>query len=84
MAFTDHEMENLIYEIMLDCATVTPPLERSEIAQHVIDQVSGQLRKEVYASLERMVGRGLICRDADEKGSQPCRYSLQKGHGGKH
>ncbi len=84
MVLGGEDMDRIVYEILLDCLSVNPPLERNEVAQHVIDQVSDDIRKEVYASLERMVGSGEVVLNLGPGGGRPCRYSLPRAIAERH
>jgi hypothetical protein len=84
MVLGREEVDRIVFEILLDCWSVNPPLERNEVAQHVIDQISEDIRKEVYASLERMVGSGRVLMKAEPAGNRPYRYSLPPEAAGRH
>ena len=78
------ELDKIVYEVLVDCRSVNPPLDRNEIAQHVIDQLSESIRKEVYASIERMVGNGQILANSGSDARQYHRYSLPEDAAGRH
>ena len=85
MIISDHDLDKLICEIIADCEVVTPPLDRGEIAQHVLDHVSHGLRKEVYAALDRMASRGAVVRHSIEgEEARVWRYALPDSSAARH
>ena len=85
MNISDRDLDNVICEIIADCATVTPPLDRNEIASHVLDHLGPELRKQIYAALERMTRTGLIVKLKAEEDPPRCtRYGLPEGSAAHH
>ena len=84
MVLSGGEMDRIVFEVLLDCVSVNPPLDRTEVAQHVVDHVSEDIRKEVYASLARMVENGQILRFSGAEDGQPSRYRVPHGCGDRH
>ena len=80
MKISDQYLDNLICEIIADCSVVTPPLDRNEIASHVLDHLGPELRKQVYEALERMTQRGMVLKVKAEKDEAAVtRYALPDG-----
>ena len=75
MLFNETQLDKVIYEILADCREVDPPLDRNEISQHVIDYISEEMHKFVFASLDRLVQKGLVLND-DGATSAPFRFWL--------
>jgi ribosomal protein S18 acetylase RimI-like enzyme len=84
MVLSGGDMDRIVYDVLVDCLSVHPPLDRTEVAQHVVDHVSEEIRKEVYASLERMVENGEILRFPGAADAQPYRYRVPPVAGGRH
>jgi hypothetical protein len=76
MVWTEAELDAIVYDILLDCRSVTPPLERNEIVQHVVNHLAPQIHKQVCAALTRLISRGLVCDDSGSAEVRPARYRL--------
>ena len=85
MSISSLDLDILICEIIADCATVTPPPDRNEIASHVIDHLGPELRKQVYAALDRMTRTGMVVRLTAQKDDvQALRYGLPESASAPH
>jgi hypothetical protein len=70
-------MDHLICEILHDCKDVNPPLDRNEIAQHVVGHMSNLIHKDVCLALERLVRLQIVAYDACGEGKS-FRFRLLK------
>ena len=84
MAFSESEVDRIVYDVLLDCRSVTPPLDRNEIAQHVASHFSPRIHRQVCAALERLVRQGLVSDDRDAASGHPVRYWLPQDYSPQH
>ena len=54
------DLDKVIYAIVQDCGTVSPPLGASEIEEIAVEQIETQMRGEIKASLGRLVDQGQL------------------------
>lgn len=84
MVFSDTNMENIVFDILQDCRSVTPPLDRNEISQHVLGHLAPEIHKWVCATLEKLVEKGLVTDDREASQGRPVRYWLSQTASSQH
>src|SRR3954453_20850493 len=74
----EQRIDQIVREVIAECAEVNPPLDRREITRHVVEQLREDMQRIVPSALKRLVSKGVLCENSDRAAGGPHRYWLAR------